>query len=117
MSYRWKVLESAVESKLYFTDVDCYAEYVGKLKRDNRNFEVLDIQVNEEDGSIEAVVRKEYNNNSFRKSEADNLIDSHYRKHIDRGVDLDYIKQAIEKSTRGDRETDKKIIIKIKGEE
>lgn len=98
MSYRWSVVESAVESKIFFPDVDCYSEYISKLRANNRSFEVLSVDVCKTDGSITAVIRKEYNNNIFKRSDNDNLVDSHYRVRASKDFDLDYIYKVLKET-------------------
>lgn len=64
MAYRWKIVRAAVEQEISFPCAEVFRAYMERLKSRGEDCQVIK-QETLSDGSILAVVRRNYNNNAF----------------------------------------------------
>lgn len=64
MAYRWKIVRAAVEQEISFPSADVMAAYLDRVEDRGECCQILK-QETLSDGSIIAVVRKNYNHNEF----------------------------------------------------
>ena len=60
MGYNWSILEAAVEQYILFPSEECYRQHISSLAAKGKAYEV-DWKRSHEDGSVTAVIRKQYN--------------------------------------------------------
>lgn len=64
MGYKWSILEAAVEQYIMFPSEEAYRQHVSGLAARGRAYEVV-WKTSHEDGTVTAVIRKQYNHTEF----------------------------------------------------
>ena len=64
MSYIWKIRRAAIEQEIIFPSELSYAAFREEFNASGKPLQIVS-EVKEEDGTVTAVIRKQYNNNDF----------------------------------------------------